>query len=451
MGHAAPLRSGRSRWLVAGVTGLTLAAAPLLTAAPADASTPTVPAKPAGLFGAADPTYDGVFRQSLSLLAYQAAHVTPPPAAVSWLLAQQCADGGFPSYRADTTKPCVPYNPATFSGGEDTNATGLAIAALKSVGKTSAESRATSWLLSKENKDGGWEFTPGSGTGSDANSTAIVVTGLASIGGQDAAVARGQEFLETLQIGCAGTPTGTDGSLAYQDFGNGLVRNDKASAQAVLGLAGTGLPVAPGTLSTTVPRLTCPAGQGTDPTPAQVGAGYLMRELDAYGGAIPNADFTTGEPKKGTVNFGDTAWAALSLAATGNGRTQVAAALAVLDKAVGQATPKLAGAKAASTAATDDPGLLALVALVGHAGGQPASATNALVARIGATERGAVPTSTTTPTPTPTPSSSASTAAGGTLPDTGGSSLPVVIGLAGLVLLAAGIGLRLTGRRSRHA
>lgn len=452
MGHATP-----SRWLVAGITGLALAATPVLTAAPAGAATPTLPKGPTGLFGAADPTYDGVFRQSLSLLAYQAAHLTPPAAAVDWLVGQQCADGGFASYRADPSKPCAPYDAATFSGGEDTNATALAVAALKSVGRSTAQARATAWLLTVQNKDGGWEFTPGSGSGSDANSTAIVLTGLASVGGQGTAVTKGQQFLSTLQIGCAGAATGTDGAFAYQDFGNGLVRNDKATAQAVLGLAGTGLPVPAESLSTTVPRLTCPAAGPDAVTPADAGAGYLMRELDAYDGAIPNADFTTGEPKKGTVNVGDTAWATLSLAATGYGRTQVAAALRVLDDAVAPATAKLAGTNAAgmigarSTAATDDPGLLALAALAGHAGGQPATTVSALVVRIGATQRGAAPTPTPTVTPTPTPSASAPAGNGGTLPDTGSSPLPLVAGLAGALLLATGIGLRLTGRRSRHA
>ncbi|MEO6822151.1 MAG: hypothetical protein ABI468_06755 [Candidatus Nanopelagicales bacterium] len=450
MGHAPLAGTTHPRWLLAGGVSLAMAAVPLLAAVPAGATTPTLPTAPAGLFGASDPTYDGVFRQSLSLLAYQAAGQTPPASAVAWLVAQQCTNGGFSSYRADTSKPCAPYDAATFSGGEDTNATGLAIAALKSVGKTSEQTRATTWLLSVKDKDGGWGFTPGSGSGSDANSTAIVITGLASVGGEAAAVARGQGFLKGLQIGCAGVATGTDGALAYQDFGNGLVRNDKATAQAVLGMAGAGLPVTATTLGTTTPRLTCPAPVGADTvSPADAGAGYLMRELDAFGGAIPQGDFTTGEGKKGTVNLGDTAWAAMSLAATGNGRSQVAAALTILNHAITPAAPKVAGAAAASTAATDDPGQLALTALAGSAGGEPTSSIKTLVVRIGATERGAVVTPTKAPTPTPTSSAPAGNA--GTLPDTGGSPLPGVLGVAGALLLAAGVGLRLTGRRGRNA
>ncbi|HEY7857719.1 MAG TPA: hypothetical protein VIC82_04380 [Candidatus Nanopelagicales bacterium] len=450
MGHATPARPNHPRWLLAGGISLAMAAVPLLAAAPAGATTPALPKAPAGLFGASDPTYDGVFRQSLSLLAYQAAGLTPPAAAVAWLVAQQCANGGFSSYRADTSKPCAPYDAATFSGGEDTNATGLAIAALKSVGKTSAQTRATTWLLSVENKDGGWEYTPGSGSGSDANSTAIVVTGLASVGGQGVAVTRGQDFLKGLQIGCAGFATGTDGAVAYQDFGNGLVRNDKATAQAVLGLAGSGLPIPAKSLGTTSVRLTCPPGTpATAPSPADVGAGYLMREMDAFGGAIPNADFTTGNPTKGTVNIGDTAWAVLSLEAAGTGRSQVAAALTILNHAITPVAPKVAGAAATTTAATDDPGALALAALAGSAGGESASTVNALVVRIGATARGGAAAPTTTPSPTPTATTPAGN--GGTLPDTGGSPLPAILGLAGALLVAAGVGLRLTGRRGRHA
>src|SRR5690242_6003524 len=99
---------------LAALTALGTVAAP---AALAD-STPTATGTPTGtaaaapaptradLYGAADPTYDGVWRQSYAIRAVSRSGYFPGGGAVAWLLAQQCADGGWPSYRADTAKPC---------------------------------------------------------------------------------------------------------------------------------------------------------------------------------------------------------------------------------------------------------------------------------------------------------------------------------------------------------
>src|SRR6185437_13838993 len=63
--------------------------------------------KNVGLFGAQDPSFDGVYRQSLSLLALKAVGAAPDAPALSWLAAQQCADGTFTSYRSSTTTACA--------------------------------------------------------------------------------------------------------------------------------------------------------------------------------------------------------------------------------------------------------------------------------------------------------------------------------------------------------
>ena len=75
--------------------------------------TTTDPVK-VGLFGAQDPTFDGVYRQSLALLALVAAGRTPPASAVDWLLAQQCADGGFEAFRTSLSAPCAPPSSSSF-------------------------------------------------------------------------------------------------------------------------------------------------------------------------------------------------------------------------------------------------------------------------------------------------------------------------------------------------
>ncbi len=60
-----------------------------------------------GLFGAQDPTYDGVYRQSLAILGLVATGHLPDTPAVDWLLAQQCSDGAFTAYRANTSAACI--------------------------------------------------------------------------------------------------------------------------------------------------------------------------------------------------------------------------------------------------------------------------------------------------------------------------------------------------------
>src|SRR5436305_2018998 len=57
--------------------------------------------QPNGLFGAADPTFDGAFRQGLALMALKVVGVADA-AAADWLVGQQCADGSWTAFRADT-------------------------------------------------------------------------------------------------------------------------------------------------------------------------------------------------------------------------------------------------------------------------------------------------------------------------------------------------------------
>lgn len=102
-----------------------------LLAAPAQAAD-------TGLYGNTDPTSDGVFRQSLAILGLTASGLRPAPSAVQWLKDQQCANGAFQSYRADTSTPCAPSDPAAFTG-PDTNSTALAAMALQASGERQAE------------------------------------------------------------------------------------------------------------------------------------------------------------------------------------------------------------------------------------------------------------------------------------------------------------------------
>ncbi|MEV8207278.1 hypothetical protein AB0P40_18575, partial [Streptomyces sp. NPDC079189] len=80
--------------LAATATVLCAAAAPAAVAAPSPSPTPSV-VLPSGLYGTKDPTYDGVWRQSLAFIAQRLEGVTPAAASVDWLVAQQCASGAY--------------------------------------------------------------------------------------------------------------------------------------------------------------------------------------------------------------------------------------------------------------------------------------------------------------------------------------------------------------------
>ena len=124
-------------------TGLVL---PLFALTPAQAATTA----PAGLFGIQDPTYNGVYRQSEAILAYAALNKPVPESAIGWLKEQQCPDGGWQAFRADTTTACDPADPVTYSG-EDSNSTALAIAALTTVGESSAVDQGVESLAERAN------------------------------------------------------------------------------------------------------------------------------------------------------------------------------------------------------------------------------------------------------------------------------------------------------------
>jgi len=458
--------------LVASTTAL------LLGSSLTPASATSAPVQP-GLFGAQDPTYDGVFRQSLGLLAYSAVGQSPPADAVAWLLGQQCTDGGFQAFRAVTSDPCQTSDPLAYSG-EDTNATGIAAAALRAVGQTAAADRAVAWTLAAQNTDGGFPYFVGGL--SDANSTAVVLFGTNTAGRAPASVTTGgvsaAHFLLGLQVGCDGAATDDDGGFAFQDYGSGLLDNDAASVQAVLALSGAALPVTAHPVASSVPRADCTTTPAPTPTasPTALGAGHLARVLDAFGGAIPQFDYTSGARVPGSVSAGDTAWAAMSLAAVGVGRTQLNSALTVLGAAsTTAAAARTADVTAAAASTTDAPGQLALSALAVTASGGSSAVAGSYVARIGATMRVApaatTPSSSTSSSPSPTtsattsPSPSASpvptTTAVGTggatpaptssdlesLSPTGATPITPVLGVVGAALLLLGLGLLVAGRR----
>jgi hypothetical protein len=265
-----------------------------------------------GLFGQQDPTFDGVYRQSLSLIALKAADARVPASSVRWLLRQQCDNGRFPSY-TDLDGAC---------GVGDGDSTALATIALTRVGKNAAARDAMRWLLKQQTRSGGWEFS--AGFGPNANTTGLVVQAMIARGIDPTTVKTrrtGLGFLRSLQLAC--TAEAEDrGALDYQKQ-SPLVANDYATAQATQALAGSSLPVEPGTSDNTLPALTCPS-EGTQPPARASAAGYLGRVIDASSGSIPSS-FGPG------IDYGSTANAVQSLVAAGHGSSQASSAMQTLE------------------------------------------------------------------------------------------------------------------------
>lgn len=441
---SAPLLRPAAALVAVALFAAALVAAPLTGAAQAAAPTHPTTSDPArvGLFGGQDPTYDGAYRQSLGLLATIAAGGVPDPTAVHWLLAQQCADGGFEAWRPKPSEPCTPPDSATFSG-EDTNSTGIAAQALAALDRSAEAGRAVDWLAAHQRPDGGFAYYPDGATGnaSDANSTALSLSGFLAAGRAAPHAGSGSgptpyDALQAMQVGCAGAATDRG---AFMFYGSA---NDFATVQATLAMAGGFLPVDALPGAADAPVLTCPVAVRAAGTPgpgtgasADVAAGYLARRLAANAHVIPDA-FGTG------TDYGTTANAVIALVASRHGSGEVAAALAALAGSVGPFVVK---------SGADQPGALATLVLAAHAGGvDPATFGGTdLVARLAATVT--LPLAAPTPTPTSTHPSPSGTHAPASDPAAGGDTLPptgVDRRLPSTALLSAalvGLGLALVG------
>jgi len=299
----------RSAAALAAATAVIGAAAPAVAASPSPAPSAAIPD---GLYGTADPTYDGVWRQSLALLAQDTVGVRPAAKAVDWLVGQQCANGAFAAFRADAAGACAAKLMV------DTNSTAAAVQALGALGgHDAATGKALTWLKSVQNKDGGWGYSPGGA--SDANSTSVVIGALTAVGERPAQVVKGgkggkggkspYDALLEFALPCDGTGAG---AFAYQPDKKGkLSANADASAAAVVGALGKGL--AGNAVKPTGTAATCKEANGPEQA-SHNGAAYLVKALakdkhlmSALPGAKPQPD------------YGNTADAVLALATAGQG------------------------------------------------------------------------------------------------------------------------------------
>ncbi len=206
--------------------------------------------------------FSNAFGQSYAILALDRAGGAPA-AAVTYLAESECEAGGYP---LDFEKPtCTP----------DTDATALVAQALAAAGATGAARGAVDWLLDQQRPDGSF----GGGTSTEApnaNSTGVAAQALAAAG-EDEAAAAAVAYLRTLQSGCA-APAGQRGAVRYQAGAFDSATAPRATAQAVLGLAGTGLAELDGTggaaaapvlACAPTPTPTTPAPTPTAPAPTQ--------------------------------------------------------------------------------------------------------------------------------------------------------------------------------------
>lgn len=304
-------------WMTAAIT-----TSSLLIGSPAFAASPD-----AGLYGAGDPTYDGVYRQSIALIALDDAGATIPKSAIDWLLSQQCLDGAFVSYRASIRTACPVPDPANFTG-PDTNSTAVAAMALAALGKNDPAKKASALLVTWQNADGGWGFIPGGA--SDVNSTGLVLQTLdRSTNGEVRAEARGRTYLTrqlgTCSKGAAGLPYQTGGAV-----------NDYASAQALAGLS-TALPI-----QETPDKYT--ASQKCTVATTTKLANFIANRLKAANGVLPSS-VDAAKP-----DYNATIWAVLGLEGAGRPAQQFTSAVKAL-KAKGKAWTTDGGAVDANRAA----------------------------------------------------------------------------------------------------
>ncbi|WP_405897541.1 hypothetical protein OG242_08375 [Streptomyces sp. NBC_00727] len=406
--------------LAATAAALCAAAAPAAVAAPS----PSPPAAlPSGLYGTSDPTYDGVWRQSLAFLAQQAVGVTPAAKAVDWLTGQQCDSGAFAAYRADASVPC---NDKTVA---DTNATAAAAQALRAIGgHQDALANAVSWLRSVQNEDGGWGYTAGSP--SDANSTSIVIGTLARAGEKlgDVTTHGGKTPYAALlgfSIPCGGKD---GGAFAYQpDKAGKLAANGDATAAGVLGALGKGL-VVPDSAAVKDPA--CHNGSPLKPEQAaQNGAAYLTTAL-AKSGHLDQPPMPGAEDSEPQPDFGNTADAVVALAAAGH-KDKAAASVSWLEK------------NSAAWAKQAGPAAYAQLILAAQATGTDVHDFGGadLVSQLNAT--GPAPAAVETPKPTATEEEQKDSGDGDGI---GGVWWFVGIGLA----VGAGAGFLISGRRKNQ-
>lgn len=201
----------------------------------------------AGLFGFADPTFDGVFRQSLVLQALLASgdRSSSVTRGFAWLSAQQCPNGGFTSDAVGN--PCDGL--AANWEGPDSNSTALAIAALASAASSwpasgiTVPSSAWSFLASAQSSSGGVAYFPGGDP--DSNSTAQVVIAMTAAAATAASVGLQRSPGHTPAAALTAFQVGGSGSSRGYEYQPGFGADVMSTEQALLAASGRTLVLTP--------------------------------------------------------------------------------------------------------------------------------------------------------------------------------------------------------------
>lgn len=195
-----------------------------------------------------DGDFSNAISQSLAILATERADGAPKDA-VDFLVEAQCSDGGFPTFfDADT---CT----------SDVDTTALVIQTLFAVDRDQDAAAGLGWLVDQQQPNGGFRATPPTDV-INANSTGLAAQAL-RVAGEDAAADQAVAYLRSLQVGCDG-PEEDRGMVVHTEAAPGDV--PRATAQAILGLAGVGFDELDGTgLVADVPVLDCATPEPTVP------------------------------------------------------------------------------------------------------------------------------------------------------------------------------------------
>jgi hypothetical protein len=261
-----------------------------------------------GLYGAAN-QFASTQLQSQAILGLLSQRIVPSKNAIAWLVNQQCSNGAFQGYRADTSVPCALSDAATFSG-PSADQTAWAMMALEAVGQEKAASRAGRWLVSIAKTDSNGKLgIPSYADGTpDANSTGLALQALKGIGYSPATTRKLQRFLGSLVLPCTNE---RGGASLYQSSVPGA--NNAATAQSYFGIAAV--------LPTSKPaKLT--GNPGCSKNAANKMGSYLAKQLGATG-------LLSYYPYDGE-SYGDTALAIIGLTSQGVAKSAVSKATSAL-------------------------------------------------------------------------------------------------------------------------
>ena len=182
------------------------------------------------------------YGQAFAILALATSYTEDPKSAVSWLLAQPCTDSASPGYGG--------YGFAGPGSCDDVDpdSTALAVIALRAAGvESSTLTPSGTYLTSIQDPSGGF-VSPWSGA--NANTTGLAVAALNSLGGFEDQATKGKDFLVSLIYGCESANSTTAPAIGAMAFdatsrqaeltvpldAESQARYFQASAQGIFGL-----------------------------------------------------------------------------------------------------------------------------------------------------------------------------------------------------------------------